>query len=359
MTSIARKRALITGGAGFIGSRLARKLDAAGIQVVVLDNLHPQVHGHGAFAPRMGDNVEFIHGDVCEGSALKQAVEKDVDLVFHLAAETGTGQSYDEVTRYCNVNVLGTTRLIEALRALPARPRRVVLAGSRAVYGEGAYVDQDGQSTIAHPRKPADLRMGVFEPLDDNRRPLISQATRETLSPNPASIYASTKLMQELVLSQGLEGTDAELVLLRFQNVYGPGQSLKNPYTGVLSIFCQQILDGRRLNIYEDGNIARDFVFVDDVVSALELAGATPAPPGGPINIGSGEATSILSAARILMMRLTGDDRAFAITGDFRVGDVRHAVADITRARDLLGWTPLVSLESGLHKLADWAKASQ
>lgn len=353
------KRALITGGAGFIGSRLARRLAASGIRVVVLDNLHPQVHGTNASSPDMGDHVEFIRGDVCEGSGLERAIAEDIDLVFHLAAETGTGQSYDEITRYCHVNILGTTRLIETLRTLPSRARRIVLAGSRAVYGEGAYVDQDGKSAIAAPRTAADLSMKVFDPLDSARRPLIAKATQEALPPNPASIYASTKLMQEYVLTQGLEGSSAELVLLRFQNVYGPGQSLRNPYTGVLSIFCQQILDGKRLNIYEDGKIARDFIFVDDVVSALELAGNAPKAPLGPINIGSGEATSILSAAQILMKRLTGDDQSFDITGDFRVGDVRHAVADITRAQTLLGWTPRVSLESGLHQLADWAKASQ
>ena len=165
--------------------------------------------------------------------------------------------------------------------------------------------------------------------------------------------------MQEQVLEQGLAGSPTDLILLRFQNVYGPGQSLKNPYTGVLSIFCDQILAGRRLNIYEDGEIARDFVFVEDIVDALERAAEATRPPEGPVNIGSGEAATILAAARILMKRLTGVDSTYDITGDYRLGDVRYAVADIAKARDTLNWSPRTSLQEGLHKLADWAKATR
>jgi dTDP-L-rhamnose 4-epimerase len=351
---------LITGGAGFIGSRLCRALAPRHSLIVVLDNLHPQIHGPEALPPAMPDNVLFRKGAVEDRAALGDAISAaDPCLVYHLAAETGTGQSYDEIARYCTVNVTGTALLVEELKRRAPRLERVVLAGSRAVYGEGAHVDQAGRRLVPAPRSLDRMRAGDFQPRDASGGALLPVPTPETAAPQPSSIYASTKLMQEYVVTQGFAATRILPVILRFQNVYGPGQSLRNPYTGVLSIFCSQILDGKALNIFEDGEIVRDFIYVDDVVDALVKAGAAPDPGAEPINIGSGEAQTILAAARTLLRRLGAPETGYAISGDFRPGDIRYAVADISRAGGRLGWQPRVPLADGLAALADWARAER
>jgi len=353
-------RVLITGGAGFIGSRLAGRLAGTAERIVVFDSLHPQVHGSSGSCPPFAANVEFIRGDMRDAAAVNAAVAAaNAGVIYHLAAETGTGQSYDEPARYCAVNVLGTAHLIEAVRAFGKKQkRRIVLAGSRAVYGEGAYKTRDGRTVNGTARSVAAMRGGQFDPVDENGDPLAPAKTQETLSPSPASVYASTKLMQEQLLAQCAQAGDFDVAILRFQNVYGPGQSLTNPYTGVLSIFAAQILEGRTLNIFEDGEITRDFVYVDDVVEALILAGCGSKPPAGPVNIGSGEPATIRRCAEILLERLgSGVDR-LRVTGDFRAGDIRHAVADIAKAEQSLGWRPKTPLAAGLDALAAWVKAS-
>lgn len=352
---------LITGGAGFIGSRLTAALSSQAEKVVVFDNLHPQVHGDNAEPPTLPSNTVFVRGDVTDKKALSAVVEAHKPtLIYHLAAETGTGQSYDEPARYCDVNVMGTTYLIEAVRAHCSEAKaRLVLAGSRAVYGEGAYRTAEGALIPGPARKLDDLAEGRFVPLDQNRRPLAPAPTPEALATDPASVYASSKLMQEFLFSQCAAEGDFEVVLLRFQNVYGPGQSLKNPYTGVLSIFANQILDGRTLNIYEDGDIVRDFVFVDDVVDALVKASNVAKPPEGPVNIGSAETATIKDTAQMLLTMLGADPNRFEISGDYRPGDIRYAVADISKAKKALGWTPATSLKDGLAALADWVKSER
>jgi len=354
------KTALITGGAGFIGSRLAHAISPDVDKVVVFDNLHPQVHGTNASPPPLPANAVFVRGDVCDARGLHRAVLSHApNLIFHLAAETGTGQSYDEPARYCDVNVMGTTHLIEALRKLPKTTRRVILAGSRAVYGEGAY-QAPGGAIIAGPvRTVEDLSRGAFEPIAASGEPLKPVPTPESLPPAPASVYASTKLMQEYLLRQCADAGDFELVLMRFQNVYGPGQSLKNPYTGVLSIFCSQIMDGKRLNIFEDGGIVRDFIYMDDVVQSLVAGARAKTPPTGPVNVGSGYSASILECAQTLLELLGASRDNYTITGAFRAGDIRHAVADISKARETLDWAPRTSLRDGLKALATWARAER
>ncbi|MFT4178106.1 MAG: NAD-dependent epimerase/dehydratase family protein [Thermomonas sp.] len=352
---------LVTGGAGFIGSRLVKALRQChpDARIMVLDNLHPQVHGPDASPPVLPEGCSFLMGDVGEQEVVEHAVaESRPALVYHLAAETGTGQSYDEVVRYCRANVAGTANLIAAIRR-HAGTRRVVLAASRAVYGEGGYRDAQGREFVGLPRDPAAMARGDFsvgappgfEP------PYQAIASHAGLPPAPASIYASTKLMQEYLLQQAGEGAGWDAVMLRFQNVYGPGQSLRNPYTGVLSIFCSQLLAGQGLAIFEDGNIARDFVFVDDVVDALVRAGSADLPHGAVLDVGSGEAVTILEVARTLMEALGAPADACSVSGQFRVGDVRHARADISAARALLGWEPRVRLADGLGQLARWAGA--
>lgn len=354
------QRIFITGGAGFIGSRLVKALlkEEASRTIWVFDNLHPQVHGANAADPVFPKNVHFIRGDVSDGPALAKAVElANPELVYHLAAETGTGQSYDEPSRYCAVNVLGTTHLIEALRE-QSNVRQVVLAASRAVYGEGGYVDVRGIEYVGLPRQPEMMNAGDFTvPMPAEAvlpvRPIGSHAG---LPPAPASVYASTKLMQEYLLVQAGDGAPWNATILRFQNVYGPGQSLRNPYTGVLSIFARQLLVGGELAIFEDGDIARDFVFVDDVVDALVKANAASVPHGIILDIGSGEPVSILEMARMLMRNLGVSDTSYKITGQFRIGDIRYACANITAAQSALNWVPQVSIQSGVERLAEWAK---
>jgi dTDP-L-rhamnose 4-epimerase len=352
---------LITGGAGFIGSRLARLLAArdANARIWVLDNMHPQVHGPNAADPDLGSQVHFLRGDVADASAVHGAVQaSQPTVVYHLAAETGTGQSYDEPARYCNVNVMGTAHLIEAIRTVDT-VRRVVLSASRAVYGEGAYLDQNGRICTGLPREASSMSEGRFDvPLPPTfigpGRPAPSRAG---LPPAPASVYASTKLMQEYLLAQAGEGANWTATMLRFQNVYGDGQSLRNPYTGVLSIFAQQLLEGKELAIFEDGDIARDFVYVDDVVDSLVRAGEKALPHGTVLDIGMGHAVTILEVAKSLMKALGRSQDAYTINGAFRVGDIRHACADIEAARKLLDWQPKVSVEEGLTRLARWAKS--
>jgi dTDP-L-rhamnose 4-epimerase len=346
-------RIFITGGAGFIGSRLMRALAARGATVLAYDNLHPQVHGPDASPPA---DLPLVQGDVRDRTAMGQALADFApDLVVHLAAETGTGQSADLPARYADVNVMGTAHLIECLRALPKPPRRVVLAATRAVYGEGAYLDADGRMLVPPPRRSEDMAKGRFDPVGADGHALRPIPTPEHAPVTPGSVYGSTKLMQEYLLQQTPAPWDS--VMLRLQNVYGPGQSLRNPYTGVLSIFCQQAMAGRTLNVFEDGHIHRDFVFVDDVVEAFVRACETEAASGQTLNIGTGEPRSIRDVAALILARLGLPPDRLRISGEFRAGDIRHAVADVSRAGQVLGWRPSTTVESGVAALVDWARA--
>jgi len=352
VSDLSGSRIFITGGAGFIGSRLARAMADDGAEVTIYDNLLEQVHGP---SPTLDLAGRLIQGDVRDAAALAHALaEAQPDIVVHLAAETGTGQSADEPSRYAEVNVVGCANLIEALKAQSQPPRRVALAATRAVYGEGAYASPDGQVFAPEPRTTQAMAAGIFDLFDAAGAKLEPRKTTEDLPPRPGSVYGSTKLMQEYLLQQTPAPWD--VVLLRLQNVYGPGQSLRNPYTGVLSIFCQQIMSGSDLAIYEDGLIFRDFVFVDDVVAAF-LAACTSRTAGGQvINIGSGEATSILHAADLILENLGVDPSRREVTGAYRAGDIRHAVADTRKAADLLGWHAQVPFDEGVRRLVDWAR---
>jgi len=353
------ERILVTGGAGFIGSRLVRALLAEGHKVWVLDSLLAQVHGEGASFPAIPGEVVWRKGDVARAADIRSIVaEAEPTRVFHLAAETGTGQSLDEVARYCDVNVMGTAHLVEALRTLKGIAPRIILSSTRAVYGEGAWLGPDGRMVVPPARLLADMQAGHFAPMVDGSPLTTPIPTPETAQPAPASIYASTKLMQEHMLRQVCQASGWGLAILRFQNVYGPGQSLKNPYTGVLSVFIQSLLGGQGIGVYEDGDITRDFVFVDDVVRALVLAGNRPSLDPEPINIGTGVGATILQAAQLLASHARRNDDAIRINGAFRAGDIRHAVADIKRAKDLLGWEPHVFLPEGTAALVEWARES-
>lgn len=353
-------RILVTGGLGFIGARLAKAL-CPEHELLIFDNVHPQVHGFGplAVAEELAKSCKIVKGHVEDAASLGSVVRYfDPHIVYHLAAETGTGQSYDEPTRYNLANVIGTTNLLESMRTHGKSARRLVLSSSRAIYGEGAGRDEQGQVRLALPRNDSDMKAGDFDLKDIAGRRLTPVPMTEDLAPAPASVYASTKLMQEYLCQQCLVGTGIELTILRLQNVYGPGQSLRNPYTGVISIFAELIAGGGSPEVFEDGEIVRDFVYVDDVVEAFRICAASERSPEGPINIGTGELTTIREMARALLTLYGRDPGDHKVTGKFRPGDVRHAVADIGAAREKLGWTPKYSFGEGLAKFVAWARQS-
>ena len=351
-------RIFITGGAGFIGSRLAEKLASQGHEIFVYDSLHSQIHGEIEGFEFQHENIEFVQGDICDKEFLCEQLNRFIpDIVYHMAAETGTGQSMYEICRYTNVNVQGTSNLLEAITQA-GTVRKIVLPSSRSVYGEGAYEYSDGRYAPGLPRCSERMRTGNFRVIDEEGNVLKPVNTREDLPVAPVSIYASTKLMQEYLCTQAKQDQDWDAVILRFQNVYGPGQSLLNPYTGVLSIFSTHILKGNSLNIFEDGEIYRDFVFVDDVVNALVCCIDSEIPHGEIINIGSGESNSILEIAKFLNQSYDKPQDNLYISGDFREGDIRYACADISKAEALLGWKPEKTIQQGLTEFVDWAKSA-
>ncbi|WP_343577288.1 NAD-dependent epimerase/dehydratase family protein [Mycobacterium sp.] len=343
---------LITGGAGFIGSALARRLVMAGYDVAVMDVVHPQVHGDGA-AIDLPPSVRLFTGDVTHAP--------DVDAVLrltrpaqivHLAAETGTAQSLSEATRHGSVNVVGTTQLLDALSRAALVPDQFVLASSRAVYGEGPW--QYGSAVFyPQPRSHAQLVAGIWDPqgpTDDPAVPLASCAGRT--EPRPTNIYAATKLAQEHIMAAWTAAHDTKLSVLRLQNVYGPGQSLTNSYTGIVALFARLALERRTLEVYEDGRIVRDFVYIDDVVDALFAAIERPAAQPRCLDIGSGTPTTIHDLADKIAAICDAPEPI--VVAKFRDGDVRAARCDIEPATKELDWRPQRTLEEGLRALLDW-----
>jgi len=351
-------KVLITGGAGFIGSNLAVRLVSEGHAVTVLDNLSLQIHGEDPasssplYSSVLG-KVEFILGSVCDDVVVAKALQ-GVEAVVHLAAETGTGQSMYEIRRYADVNVGGTALLLDRLANHPHKVRRLVVASSRAIYGEGKYRALDGAIVYPDARRIEDLEAGRFEPLCARTgKPLELLPTDEESKIHPSSVYGITKQNQEQMVMTVCPSLGIEPVALRYQNVYGPGQSLKNPYTGILSIFSTRALNGSPINIFEDGRESRDFVFIDDIVNATVLALVRPEAAGQVFGIGSGVATDVLTVARALVA-FYGCDVPVTVTGAFRVGDIRHNVADLSKARRLLGYEPKIGFEQGIQAFAEW-----
>jgi len=347
-------KVLITGGAGFIGSHLSEALVEAGHQVTVFDNLHPQTHAYSRFPAYLTSNVDFIFGDVRNRDLLKQAVEH-ADVVYHLAALTGVGQSMYQVADYVDVNVGGTATLLDILVHESNHVRRLILASSRAIYGEGAYECKSCGAVPVVVRDTSLLAAGKWDPpCPCCGAALHPQPTSEKWQPHPSSVYATTKLSQEyLALSVG-RAYGIEVVVLRYFNVYGPRQSLSNPYTGILSIFLNQLKTGEIVEVYEDGLESRDFVHVSDVVQANLLALNCDRASGEVINIGSGKPVSVLKVAEILG-GLAGRPQAFYVSGRYRVGDIRHCFADIQKAEKLLRYAPCKSLAEGILDFVNWA----
>lgn len=349
---------LITGGAGFIGTRLAEMALEAGHQVRILDNLSPQVHGNDPEddAPA---GTEFVLGDVTARDNLERAIE-GMDTIVHLAAETGTGQSMYEIDRYYRVNVQGTALLFDVLANRDHGVRNVLLGSSRSVYGEGAYLcrgcDPAGARRFPEARAPEQLAAHQWtSPCPECGSEMEATATREDDRLAPASIYAATKLAQEDLVRVACRALGIAHTILRFQNVFGEGQSLRNPYTGILSIFSTRIRLGHSLPIFEDGEETRDFVHVEDVAAALLRCIERPVGRGVTLNVGSGQPTSILSVARLLQ-RIMGSEIAPHVTGEYRVGDIRHNFADISRLESVIGFRPRVSVEEGMRRFAKWVQ---
>lgn len=344
------KKALITGGAGFIGSHLADALLAMGYEVTVLDVLHPQVHGPQQRVPDyLHTAVHLVQKDARDRVAL-QAVLEGVDVVFHFAAYTGMGQSMYQIEEYLDVNVGGTAVLLQLLSEIPQKAPKLIIASSRAVYGEGAYHCSRCGPVFPHLRTLQQLRDGHWQvhcpSCGRDTQPI---PTPESKPVNPGSIYAASKVTQE----QGslITGTTygVPVVVLRFFNVYGPRQSLQNPYTGVISTFLMRLVNGKPPQVYEDGRESRDFVHVKDVVQACVLAVEKEEANGRIFNVGTGRPLSMLQIAQLLAAEFGGPDPV--ITGQFRAGDIRHCYADIAKIRNVLGYEPQIRMETGLKEL--------
>ncbi|MFZ5997566.1 MAG: NAD-dependent epimerase/dehydratase family protein [Nitrospirota bacterium] len=346
------KHILITGGAGFIGSHLADELLNKGYRVRALDNLSVQVHGQERKRPEyLHPDVELIIGDVRDPDAVCRALS-GIDAVFHFAAAVGVGQSMYQIEKYTDVNCRGTAVLLEALTKRPVE--RLVVASSMSIYGEGLYCAPDGRLYPDMKRTLEQLKSGIWDIYSSEGEVLIPIATPETKAPSLSSIYALSKYDQERACMMVGQAYSIPTVALRFFNVFGTRQASSNPYTGVLAIFAARILNGKPPLVYEDGYQQRDFVSVYDVARACRHALEVPDAAYQVFNIGSGYQYTILEVAE-RMAAVFGRKRLFPeITGKYRMGDIRHCFADISRARDILQYEPQVTLEEGLIELSEW-----
>ncbi len=350
---------LITGGAGFIGSSVALKLVAQGVKVTVLDNLSPQIHGENPdetspLYQSIKGKVNFINGTVTSRDDWRKALQ-GVDAVLHLAAETGTGQSMYEIEKYVNVNIGGTAILLDILTNEKTDVKRVVVAESRAIYGEGKYWSEELNAFVYPDERPEEtMSNGDFEvKYPGCRKPLKLVGTTEDSLIHPGSVYGITKQVQGQLVHLVCKSIGIESVSFRYQNVYGPGQSLSNPYTGILSIFSTRIKNGNGINIFEDGLETRDFVYIDDIADATILGLTVPGISGNAFNIGTGVATDVLTVAKTLIKHY-GKEVPLTVSGNYRLGDIRHNFADITKARKLLGFEPKWTFDKGIEQFCHW-----
>jgi dTDP-L-rhamnose 4-epimerase len=341
------KQILITGGAGFVGSHLADELLARGYRVRVLDELSAQVHGEEGQRPAyLSEQVELQNGDIRDPDAVRRALQ-GVDAVYHLAATVGVGQSMYEIARYTSVNNMGTAVLLEALIEKPVE--RLVVASSMSIYGEGLYRAPDGSLVSGTERNLQQLKERDWEVRNEQGDVLTPVPTAEWKQPALASVYALSKYDQERLCLMIGRAYGISTVALRFFNIYGTRQALSNPYTGVLAIFASRYLNNQPPLINEDGFQQRDFVSVRDIAQACRLALEVPAAEGQVFNVGSGQPYSVRDIAARLARVLNKEEIAPEVTCKYRVGDIRHCYADISLARQVLGYEPQVSL-------ARWAR---
>ena len=350
---------LITGGAGFIGLSLTKKLLEAGYNIINVDSLSEQIHGPNPSAQMIFgpifDEIEFIEGDVRDRSLMESLMNR-IDTIVHLAAETGTGQSMYDIYKYSDVNIGGTSLLLDVLANTVNHVDKVIVASSRAIYGEGKY-----QCAIHGAQYPDSRRIDRLENLQFEHScsfcdsELVPLPTDEDSKLSPASIYGVTKCSQEQLTLAFCQSREISAFGLRFQNVYGPGQSLNNPYTGILSIFSSRILQGLSINIFEDGRESRDFVFIDDVVQSIVKSIEADDLFVGPLNIGSGIPTDVLSVTNLLQEKI-GRACDVETSGQFRIGDIRHNFAALDKAKTVLQYEPRVSFEDGIGRFVSWVQ---
>lgn len=358
------KNILVTGGAGFIGSNLALKLVEKGYQVTVLDNLSPQIHGENPettsplYRSILG-KVNFINGSVTSKEDWLKALDAQ-ECVVHLAAETGTGQSMYEIQKYVDINIGGTALLLDILTNTDHCVKKVVVAESRAIYGEGRYYSKElGRDVYPSLRSDEDMCKKDFEvkyPGCNEALELVG-TTEESLI-HPTSVYGITKQVQGQLVHLVCPSVGIASVSYRYQNVYGPGQSLSNPYTGILSIFSTRIKNGNEINIFEDGKESRDFVYIDDVVDATILGIEKEEANGQTFNVGTGVAIDVLTVANTLIEKY-GIKVPVSVSGNYRLGDIRHNYADITLARTLLGFEPKWNFDRGIARFVEWVNQQE
>jgi dTDP-L-rhamnose 4-epimerase len=350
-------RVLITGGAGFIGSHLVDGLIERGHKVRVLDALVPQVHAGGE-PEHLHPEAELVRGDVCDAKLLARALE-GIDVVYHEAAEVGVGQSMYQIERYVRANTYGTSVLLEQLVEKRASIRKLIVASSMSIYGEGAYTCPEHGRVYPQLRPVAQMIERRWEAECETCGATLAPArTGEDKPLFPTSVYAITKQDQEQLCLVVGRAYNIPAVALRYFNVYGPRQALSNPYTGVCAIFSSRLLNGQQPVIFEDGGQTRDFVHVKDIVRANILALENEGANYQALNIGTGIPTSIAKVSELLSEGL-GKDIEPAITGKYREGDIRHCVADISRARELLGYEPGVTLKEGMFDLLGWVRRQE
>jgi dTDP-L-rhamnose 4-epimerase len=346
-------RVLVTGGAGFIGCAVSQVLAPLAQRYCVVDALHPQVHPSGKRPSALSLAAELVVSDIAVRDTWEDLLDQfQPDVVLHLAAETGTAQSLSESARHARVNVLGTAEMLDSFGRHGIRPERLVLVSSRAVYGEGEWRRTDGTSYYPGQRSHRQLLTGNWEFADSS--PVLSTAL--STWPLPTSVYGATKLAQEHVSGAWCRSYDIGITTLRLQNVYGPGQSLNNPYTGIVTLFSRLAATGASIPVYEDGKITRDFVYIDDVVSAIVEAMTASRVNGLVLDVGSGAGCTVLALAQ--MIAETYGAPPPRITGQFREGDVRFAACDIEPTRRALGWVPRWRLSDGLAQVRAWMEST-
>lgn len=346
---------LITGGAGFIGTHLTKELLLHGHTVGILDLFSEQIHGHfGQLRSDIVDDVELFRGDVCDPELVAQAL-LGREVVVHLAAETGTSQSMYEVQRYEKINLGGTAAILDYLVNNPNNKlKRIVLASSRAIYGEGKYICKVHGHVYPSGRLQNDLERSLFETRCTYCGEFCeATATDEQSTQRPGSFYGLTKQVQEQMITLFAKTTGLSVISLRYQNVFGPGQSLHNPYTGILSIFSNISREGRLINVFEDGLESRDFVYISDVIDATCRAVEYPGDIIENLNVGSGVRTSVLQVAMAIRDSF-GSRSQIEVTGQYRIGDIRHNFADISRAKEVLGFVPNCNFAYGIERFVEW-----
>lgn len=351
------KNVLITGGAGFIGSHLVQRLVQDGYKVTVLDNLSPQIHGkHSELFGSIRNSVNFILGDVRNKVDWEKALLNQ-DIVVHLAAETGTGQSMYEIEKYVDVNIKGTAILLDILANRQHTIQKVIIASSRAIYGEGKY-----QCMVHGAVYPEARKEDVLKKLDfDIKCPICGvtaelRQTDEDSKIHPTSIYGTTKQNQEQIVMLTCKALNIPAVSFRYQNVYGPGQSLSNPYTGILSIFSTRIKNNNPIFVFEDGRESRDFVYIDDVIDATVLGIEKSEADFEVFNVGSGVGTTVYEVASALVANYNADVK-IDITGNYRVGDIRHNIADLSKIKKYLNFEPKYCFSDGIKKFTSWVES--